>query len=533
MDKFILFLIFTTITVNLRAQEAKNPWSFDGLWSGQLNAAVKDEKIGAANTPFYETHKWGAESWLNLRTYNRHWQISTRLEGYQNSILRNPENVYTKYGVGHFNVKYATTKFSIEGGHFYEQIGQGLIMRSYHDKTLLIDNAVFGAKVKWNLPGDQSIMAYGGWPTDQFTFQDLFNAGGEYRKNWKLKDVYLSSGAGMSWKRYHSSLTNSLIDELQYYHPEDKVAIYRQGWLATVFQELNAGPLTWNMELAFKYHDPYYHAEHSRQLVTGETILGRFETDPGQAFYTRLALDFTAISIGLEGKYINRFINKSDPFSFDYRNDLNFIPPSTDVQTYRLKARYIPATRFLGEKSVNMFVLLPLGDHLLEWKNGFIFDLDNEGLYQDYDLQWTWNREKDKWTGGMMYQVYNQSIYEGKSGNGVVKSFIPYVEYYTTWGEDKSLKAESQALLTRQDKGPLYFLGVEYAWNQHWAVFGSGMYESRAELVYPSTGLFYNYGGNRYGLSFVKQLEGYVCSGGICRYEPAYSGFKLEFQHRL
>ena len=132
-----------------------------------------------------------------------------------------------------------------------------------------------------------------------------------------------------------------------------------------------------------------------------------------------------------------------------------------------------------------------------------------------------------------MYQVYNQSVYEGKGGNNIIHSWIPYTEYYTTWGEAKSLKSEAQALLTRQDKGALYFLSAEYGWNQHWTTYASGMYQAKASIVYPSLGFFFRKGSGRYGLSFIKQLEGYVCSGGICRYEPAFSGFKFEFQQRL
>lgn len=533
LDKIILFLIISVIALRLNAQEVSHPWQVDGLWTGEFNAAVKDENIGAAHTPFYEEHKWGAQSWLHLNAYKQAWRFEIRLDGYQNSILRNPEDVYTRYGIGYLNASYSTSKFSVEAGHFYDQIGQGLIMRSYRDLSLQIDNSIFGAKVKWHLPANQSLMAYAGWPTDDFGSQDLFNAGGEYRNTWKIKDVVLSSGAGISWKRYHSAMTDALIDELRFYHPQDRVTLYRHGWLGTIFQELHAGPLTWNAEFAVKYHDPYYNVEQSRQLVTGEKIAGRFETAPGRAFYTQVNLDFSSVSVGIEGKYTQRFVNKSDPFSFDYRNELNFIPPSVDVRTYRLQARYIPATQFIGEKSLTAFVFLPLEEHLLEWKNALIFRLDGVKLYDDYDLQWTWNRESDRWVAGMMYQVYNQSVYEGKGGNLIVRSTIPYAEYYTTWGEDQSLKTEAQALFTRQDKGSLYFLSMELAWNRHWTLFGSGMYQPNSDLWYPSTGVFYNNGGGRYGVSFVKQLDGYVCSGGICRYEPAYSGFKLEFQQRL
>lgn len=517
----------------MHAQESENPWKLDGLFISQVNAALKDSKIGAANTPFYEDHKWGAEAWLNLQAYNKNWRIETRLDGYQNSILRNPEEAYTAYGIGYFNAKYSIKNFSLEAGHFYDQIGHGLIMRSYRDLTLLIDNSIFGLRAKWNLPGSQTLMLYGGKPKSEFSLQDLFNIGGEYRRDWSMNSVYFSSGMGASWKRFQNSYTNALIEEVRFYHPSDSLALYRNGVLATVFQEMTVGPLTWNAEYAMKYHDPYYNSEEIRRLITGGEILGRFETKPGHAFYSQLALDFPGASISVEGKYIKRFVNKSDPFSFDYRNDLNFIPPATDIQTYRLKARYIPATQLIGEKSVNLSLFIPWNKHLFEWRNSLIFQLKGTKLYEDYDIKWTLQEDKTKMVGGMMYQLYNQSIYEGKGRQIMVRSLIPYMEYYTTFGENKSLKFESQALFTRQDKGSLFFLSIEHGLNRAWTLNVSGMYQQEASLFYPGAGLYFRKGNGRYGLSFVKQLEGYVCSGGICRYEPAYSGFKLEIQQRI
>lgn len=533
LDKIILFLIIILIPNLGTGQEDRAPWYVDGLWTGEVNAAIRDAKIGAAHTPFYEDKRWGGQSWLHLNVYNPRWRFEARLDGYQNSILRNPEDVYTRYGVGYINASLTTTKVGVEIGHFYGQIGHGLIMRSYRDLSLQIDNAIFGAKLKLDLPGKQSLMVFGGVPTGDFSFRKMINTGGEYRIDWKMGEVLLNSGLGASWKRYNPFLTDALIQELQFYHPDDKVPLHRNGWLSSLFQELYAGPLTIYAEFAVKRNDPYYNAEASRRLVTGEIIQGRFESRPGQALYTRIGGDFDVISVGVEGKYIQRFINKSDPFSFDYRNELNFIPPSADVRTYRLQSRYIPATQYLGEKSIQAFVLLPRENHLWEWKNGLIFQLDGNRIYSDYDLQWTRTGERSKWVAGLMYQEYHQGVYEGKGGQSWVKSTIPYVEYYTTWTKSRSMKTEAQALLTRQDKGSLYFLSAEFAWSAAWSIFGSGMYQPRSELWYPAAGLFYTSGQGRFGMSFVKQLDGYVCSGGICRYEPAYSGFKFEFQQRL
>ena len=36
----------------------------------------------------------------------------------------------------------------------------------------------------------------------------------------------------------------------------------------------------------------------------------------------------------------------------------------------------------------------------------------------------------------------------------------------------------------------------------------------------------YTKGANRFSIAYVKQVDGINCSGGVCRYEPAFSGMK-------
>ncbi|WP_236975343.1 DUF6029 family protein [Membranihabitans maritimus] len=533
MKKTLLSIGFIVCWNVLVCQDNEKELAINGLFVSNLNFAIKDEKIGASATPFYEDKKWGGDAWLDINAYYRNWQFSTRLDGYHHSILLNPEDVYTKYGIGYFNVRYSGDNFNIEGGHFYGQIGNGLIMRSYRDLNLLIDNSILGVKGEVYLPRNQKLMLFGGKPKDLFHLEPLWNAGGEYRNDWKIGSVYLSTGAGGSFKFLDQSMINDLVDEVQYYFPEDRVELYRSSQAITFFNDLSAGVFNWALEYSMKFHDPFYNSESLRTLGSGENVLGRFETKTGKAFYTQFGLDFEKISFQLEGKYIDRFINKSDPFSFNYRNDLNFIPPMARVQTYRLKARYIPATQFLGEKSLQMGITYPLKKHLFQWSNTLIYKLDNSRLYEEYDLQWEHRDESSKWVGGLMYQDYNQSIYEGKGGNLRIQSWIPYVEFYKRIKGDQSLKIESQSLLTEQDKGNLFFVGMEYALSSQWTFNLSCMYEQKASLFYPSGGFFYRGGNGLYGLNFVKQLEGYVCSGGICRYEPAFSGVKVSVQTRF
>jgi hypothetical protein len=44
---------------------------------------------------------------------------------------------------------------------------------------------------------------------------------------------------------------------------------------------------------------------------------------------------------------------------------------------------------------------------------------------------------------------------------------------------------------------------------------------------FPRLDVYYTNKSNRFSLSYVKQVEGVVCTGGICRFEPAFSGIKM------
>ena len=46
-------------------------------------------------------------------------------------------------------------------------------------------------------------------------------------------------------------------------------------------------------------------------------------------------------------------------------------------------------------------------------------------------------------------------------------------------------------------------------------------------LHYPTIFTAYSHHASRYTLAYVKQVEGIVCTGGVCRYEPAFSGVRF------
>ena len=51
--------------------------------------------------------------------------------------------------------------------------------------------------------------------------------------------------------------------------------------------------------------------------------------------------------------------------------------------------------------------------------------------------------------------------------------------------------------------------------------------ETKKKVHYPRFDIYYTHKSSRFSLSYVKQVEGVVCAGGICRLEPAFSGVKF------
>jgi len=138
-------------------------------------------------------------------------------------------------------------------------------------------------------------------------------------------------------------------------------------------------------------------------------------------------------------------------------------------------------------------------------------------------------------------QEYNQEVYETKPGVGIVKTVTPYVDFLYKINRKKAVRFEAQYMDTKQDFGSWIFALVEYSIAPKWNFESSVMYNSSPsskspqdpetgdplKILYPTFGVTHTAGPNRYSLRYVKQVEGIVCSGGVCRLEPAFSGVKF------
>ena len=516
--------------------QAQDIPSLSGLLQLNANAFIEDAAIGAANTPQYDHQLFGMESWLNLNYLYKGFDVAIRLDFFQNSNLLNPTGSYSDQGVGRWHVKKQFNQLQIGVGYLYDQFGSGLIFRAYEERPLLIDNALYGVSLKYEIGDFLQIKALGGRQKNLFDTYDSAIKGMAIEGYWSIgaeKPLSLVPGVALINKTWSDLQMDQLINSVKTYTPRDSVGLYYNSWAYTFYNTLSIGPLVWYAEAAFKQDDLYFDPEASRSLYTGETTIGRFRNDVGNVYYSSIGLGLKGLGITLEYKETQNFTFRADPFTTLNRGLVNFLPPMSRVNSFRLKSRYIPATQEISERALQLEFRFALSKkwRLVQYFSN-INTLDGNLLYREFDTEVLFKRDRHlQVTLGIQSQQYNQEVFEGKAGVPLVQTVIPYFQVLRRLPKRKSLRLEGQYMSSEQDFGSWIFGLLEFNIAPRWSFSVSDMYnvspKKTSDLHYPRVDIVFIQKSNRFSLSFVKQVEGVVCAGGICRLEPAFSGVKF------
>lgn len=529
-----LYLLFSLLFyLPLRAQD-------DPVLSGQLmsngNVFIEDRAIGASNTPQYDHQIFGSEVWLDLNYQYKGYDLGIRMDVFNNSNLLNPRDSYSGQGLGKWYVKKNLDALSIQVGYIYDQIGGGLIFRSYEERPLLIDNGLYGASLQYAVSDHLSLKVLGGKQKNLFSTYESFLKGAVidgFIELGKEKSISLVPGFGFVNKTFSDDQINDIIATVRNYTPSDSIGLYYNSYAYTIYNTLSAGPVVWYVEGAYKSKDVYFDPQGRRQLFNGETTLGKFRNNPGSVLYSSLSLGVRGLGLSFEYKRTENFVFRADPFAALNRGLVNYLPPMSKINTYRLKSRYTPATQDLAEQAFQAELRYAITKKLkvVHYLSN-ITDLNGKQLYREFDTEITLRKSSsNQWTVGLQRQQYNQAIYEGKAGVPMVETWTPYLEWFRRFTSRRSIKIESQFMASRQDFGSWIFLLAEYNIAPKWSFSISDMYnvepEKSDDLHYPRFDVVYVKDANRFSLSFIKQVEGVVCAGGICRLEPAFSGIRF------
>lgn len=544
---------------------AQNTSRITGSLQMNGNFFIRDSAIGAANLPQYDFQKFGAETWLALNYSNWGFDIGVRFDAFNNSNLLNPTGSFTDEGIGRWYVHKEIDKFDISAGYLYDQIGSGIIFRAYEERSLMIDNALFGAKVGYNFNENWKIKAFTGRQKRQFEKYGSVIRGAAvegFIKPDSVKNFSLAPGFGVVARTFDEETVDRVVSEMSsYFEAADRTGVQYNTYAMTFFNTMTAGDFSWYMEGAYKTKDVIFNEFKNHAVKVDTSIVqlpGTLVNTDGYIAYTSIAYAKKGFGITLEGKYTKNFRFRTDPNQIGVQGQIGYLPPIARQNTFRLPARFAPNTQELGEQGIQLDVRYALSKKISLGLNiSEIQNLDGRELYREIAPEITYKKDR-KWQAllGLQFLKYDISTYQLKGDpedpedvipwiktgeKNYVDAFTPYAEYLYRFTPRKSLRVEAQYLLTDDEFGSWVNALAEFGWAPHWLVYVSDMYKiphgnkdalpkettKYDGLHYPSFGIVYTHKANRFSLAYVKQVEGINCAGGICRLEPTFSGVKL------
>jgi len=538
--KRLLFLSILSLFSRLAQAQDQNSRISGGLQSNG-NFFIADEKRVGSGIPQYDYQKFGAESWLNLNYSNWGFDLGLRFDLFNNSNLLNPTNSYTDQGIGRWFVRKNVGKLELEGGYIYDQIGSGIIYRAYEERALMIDNALLGVKVGYALNENWKIKGFTGRQKQQFSLYNTVIRGANlegFIKPDSMKNFTLAPGIGVIGRTYSAETVDQIVNTISTYTPQDSTGAQYNTYAATLYNTMTAGRFIWFVEGAVKSFDVI----NDPNVLTAKGEQGKIENRKGYSVYSSLAYSQKGLGVTLELKRTQNFSFRQTPFNIGVQGPINFLPPMAKQNTYRLTTRFAPATQEIDEQAIQIDVNYKVNKKL---SLGFNFsDIqfpDGTELYREITPEFTW-KQKRKWQliGGVQFLKYNIFVYQGK--DDYVNAITPFAEYLYKFSSRKSIRIEAQYLNTKEEFGSWVNAVVEVGMAPHWLIAVSDMYKLKHkdteglspekvkydELHFPTVQLTYTNKANRIGLAWVKQVEGINCAGGICRYEPAFSGVRLQ-----
>lgn len=537
-----LFLLLFVLV--LQSGFAQDQARINGNLELNANFFLRDTVIGATNTPQYDHQLFGAESWLQL-TYNyKGFEVGGRFDFYNNSNLINPQSTFNGQGVGRWYISKDVQNLGITIGFIYDQIGSGIIFRAYEGRYLGIDNAVFGGRLTYNLSENWQVKGFVGKQKNRFDlYESVIKGGGVegFLSFGDTKKVTLAPGIGIVNRTLDNNSMSLLVSSIRTYDAEDKFVPNYNNYAASFYNTLTAGKFNWYVEAAYKSHDAF-------RNQNGDQFL----EDTGTVIYTSLGYAAKGLGLVLEYKRTENFESRIRPQEQLNRGLVNFLPPLTRVNTYRLLSRYNAATQFIGEQAYQVDLSYKVNKRLgLNGNYSRMENLSGDLLYEEIFTEVTF-KKKRAWQliAGVQLQKYNQEVFEFKVDVPLVETITPYAEFLYKFDRKKALRIEAQYMnmnetesggkLVKSDFGDWLFGLAEFSIAPKWTFTVSDMFNlnpgklsptdadgEELQIHYPRFDIFYTHKSNRFSLSYIKQVEGVVCSGGICRLEPAFSGARF------
>ena len=579
-------IVFQCIIIPLLFLKTTILFSQDFLSSGKVTGNTQidaqyyseDSKLGITDSSL-NYKKFGMNGFANLIYTNGNFSAGARIEGFLNPML-GFDSRFEGIGVPYWFAKYKAGDLEMTAGHFYEQFGSGLILRSWEEWTLGYDNNIYGFNAHFSpykgvmLKGLTGVQRYFWEPYENsnrgivrgvdgnFFLNEMFGAMNESKTRIELGGSFVS--------KYEK------VPQITYTNEMDSLAI-------------NAGDtVLWKIKKTYQLNLPY---NVGSWAARANVALGGFNlyfeyaekgNDPnatnsyifkkGKAMYSTLSYSQKGLGIFLASKWIDNMSYKSklSESGNPPMLDINYLPAISKEHQYSLATLYPYATQPNGEfgfqgqiiytipknstlggkygttvsfnysmaRSIEKDTIISAVTGTQAGSDGYetkFFSVGDLTFYQDFNIL----LEKKvssafKFKAAFYNQEYNKHVIEDEifDDKDIVKANIGVLDMTWKFDARNSLRMELQGLWTEEDDGDWAALMLEYNVSPKWffAVQDEYNYGNPSEdkqVHYYNLSFGYTQESNRISLRYGRQRDGLLCVGGVCRYVPASTGLTL------
>ncbi len=514
-----------------------------GNFQADAQYYIPDSSIGADPAP----EKMLMNGFANIIYTRGKFAAGIRYESYLNT-RQGFDARYQGNGIPYRYATYKSDELEVTVGSFYQQFGNGFILRSYEDRGLGFDNALDGIRLKYEplkgvyltgLTGKQrSFMTQGPGIVRGFDGEIQINEAFS-----KLAD-----------KKLILTLGGSFVSRFQ--QDDNQLLILPENVGASSGRfKLSRGEFAVNGEYAYKINDP--------------NAANKYIYKPGEAILLSANYAKKGFAVSASASRTDNMNFRSDREASVNNLLINYTPALNKQHTYSLLSFYPYASQpngefqfssevnwkiikksahklditvnYSGSNDLDTMQLNPVSDSTLQGYKANSYFMGEKVLLRDFYTEVNQKfGKKLKISLIYSYQAYNNTYLKGASdaGSVTIYSHIAMADITYKLKADRAIRFELQHLATKQDKQNWAYLLAEYTINSNWFVavldqynYGnthkdaSGNYDKRFHYYNVSAG--YNKNANRITVSYGKQRAGIFCVGGICRQVPASNGITL------
>lgn len=545
MKKLILVALFFVGTVSF-SQE--NGYFFGGLESNS-QWLMPDDEIGF-DAP---EDRFRSNNYLQLNYALGKFTAGVQYEAYLPTVLLGYSDTWeNQNGIGTYYLNFKNETLDITGGYFYEQFGSGLILRTWEDRQLGINNALKGLRVKFTPINEVQLTGiYGqirnGFDVSEGVMQGL-DANVDLSSLLKVDVVDLKLGASYVGRYQNNGSNDSIPSTVNAYG----------GRLDFVVKNFYGG-----IEAITK--DP--------DVIVTEEVVSSPQLFDGTALQVNLGYAQKGLGINSTFRRLENFSFYADRYAEGnvYNEQIvNYVPALTKQHDYLLSNIYVynaqPRLLFseaekkrAGEVGgqVDVFYSFPkesvLGKVGTKLAGNFSywagldatfnsedqtyeakFIGDGPRYFRDLNIE-VKNRWSSKWSSVATFQdvIIDKGVTEGGplGEQGDIRAQIAVVEGTRKFEGGKALRMELQHLWIDKSRKNVddknWAAGVlEYSFNPSFTLYAADAwnYEGEGEIHYYSFGGSYTKGPARFALNYGRQRGGLICVGGVCRFVPTNTG---------